>query len=401
MGKLDAVFRYFFNNLTRITSGGSFIPEIDGLRFIAIFPVVLHHLLGIYLLVSKRVAVGDGVWAAVSGQNWMVHLISHGNYGVQIFFVISGFILALPFARQHFGIGKAPAMKAYFLRRVSRLEPTYLINLAVIFSVYSFIYKLPALTMTPHLLATMSYLHNQIYAAVSTISDVTWSLEVEVQFYVLAPVLALVFKVPHMNLRRLLIMSVVIVWPALSVFDHPRIALSLINYIQYFACGFMLADIYLLDWKEKPVKTLTGDLIAIAGAAMLICSLFELLNVRNFLPSSILLFFVGVFTGKTCNYIFTRKVLVIIGGMCYTIYLYHNLIINYTLPRLVKVMPGSDSGSDLLLSFIPITVVVLVILLTVCSVLFVLFERPFMKKEWYRFKRKAVMPLAEPILSPE
>lgn len=385
--------RSMSERLTRVTSGGSFIPEIDGLRFIAIFPVVLHHMFGTFLVITKKMEESGGFnWATASKQNWLIHLISHGNYGVQVFFVISGFILALPFARQHFGIGKAPSMQAYFLRRISRLEPTYLINLSIIFLGYVMLYKLPAIPMVPHLLASMSYLHNQIYAAISTISDVTWSLEVEVQFYILAPVLSLVYKLSNRSLRRLVLLTFILAYPAFIPAGNPRISLSLIKFIHYFACGFLLADIYLLDWKEKPEKRFIGDLIGLVGLVLMGCALFEIVEINYFLPVSILLFFAGVFSGKLCNFIFTRKALVVVGGMCYTIYLYHYFLINNTLPRFINMMPDSYDKSDLLAGFAPVAVIVLAIVLIVCSILFALFERPFMQKEWYRLKRKSVAP---------
>jgi hypothetical protein len=91
--------------LSRVTSSGELIPEIDGLRFLAIASVLLHHTMSIYLRESGRSAVevqSQSVWAAASSQSWWVPLAYSGHFGVNLFFAISGFILALPFAKRSF-----------------------------------------------------------------------------------------------------------------------------------------------------------------------------------------------------------------------------------------------------------------------------------------------------------
>ena len=56
-----------------------------------------------------------------------------GFRGVELFFVISGFILGLPFAA-HYLKGAAPvSLRKYYLRRLTRLEPPYIVALLVLF----------------------------------------------------------------------------------------------------------------------------------------------------------------------------------------------------------------------------------------------------------------------------
>lgn len=64
----------------RITSSGSFIPEIDGLRFIAIASVVLYHLSG--FLTAKDV----NQYTDDLDYSFLKHLLSHGHLGVPLFF---------------------------------------------------------------------------------------------------------------------------------------------------------------------------------------------------------------------------------------------------------------------------------------------------------------------------
>jgi peptidoglycan/LPS O-acetylase OafA/YrhL len=125
----------------RITSNGTYIPEIDGLRFIAILAVVFLHCYGELL---DRMGIGV---KAMNDQPGLLRLLGHGGYGVEIFFAISGFILALPFARQYLQDGRKVRLPAYFLRRVTRLEPPYILWLLI-----RAILLLAAATLPLHLL---------------------------------------------------------------------------------------------------------------------------------------------------------------------------------------------------------------------------------------------------------
>jgi peptidoglycan/LPS O-acetylase OafA/YrhL len=86
-----------------------------------------------------------------------------------------------------------------------------------------------------------------------------------------------------------------------------------------------------------------------------------------------------------------------IGGMCYTIYLYHYLVISLvgrlTLPRIQSGGLGLALGLEIIF--------ILPVILAACGVLFVLFERPFMSRTWVeRFRAqvlrtKSTEPLAQ------
>jgi peptidoglycan/LPS O-acetylase OafA/YrhL len=79
--------------LSRV-SNQHFIPEIDGLRFLAIFLVILLH--AKTTLFKEFAGVFDKKELL---QNPLFYIIYHGDLGVKIFFSISGFILAMPFSK--------------------------------------------------------------------------------------------------------------------------------------------------------------------------------------------------------------------------------------------------------------------------------------------------------------
>lgn len=95
----------FLRHLTRIPASASYIPEIDGQRFLAIGSVVLIHL------------------------SFFKPWFTAGQLGVQLFFIISGFVFALPFARHAISDGRQVSVRNYFFRRLTRLAPPNLISL--------------------------------------------------------------------------------------------------------------------------------------------------------------------------------------------------------------------------------------------------------------------------------
>jgi len=79
----------------RETASTQFIPEIDGLRFLALALVIVYHLN--FIIGQGSAALQFDEQSQLTG--WTLNRISNGYQGVELFFVISGFILTLPFMR--------------------------------------------------------------------------------------------------------------------------------------------------------------------------------------------------------------------------------------------------------------------------------------------------------------
>ena len=177
---MESLAKQWTRRFSRITSGGNFIPEIDGLRFLAISSVLLFH--ASYALLRAY------EWDLGPGGKVVSNLFARGALGVELFFVISGFILAVPFARHFLEGAKNVDLPRYYLRRVTRLEPPYILTLILF---YMAAWLTHDAAMRGRLVSTffvrLFYLHGLYYQAAPVLNGVTWSLEIEVQFYLIVP----------------------------------------------------------------------------------------------------------------------------------------------------------------------------------------------------------------------
>lgn len=370
------------HTLSRVTSTGDLIPEVDGLRFIAISLVIFHHLVSIYLPDSGRAqhirSYAD--WMAVSELSWMVRLAYVGYFGVQLFFVISGFILALPFATRAFNDLPAPDLKSYYLRRVTRIEPPYVICLLLLFFLF-WLDNGDAAARIPNLLASLLYSHGLVYGSHSLVNNVAWSLEIEIQFYLLVPLLVRIFGWRRAAMRRGVLLAAILggAWLSSHVIypsGSSRLPLTLLNFLHYFLTGFLLVDLYLSYASRERKKSAAWDAATVASAAMMLATLMWADTLSYLLPLMIGVFFAGCYLGRLSNAFVRLRWIVIIGGMCYTIYLYHVTIIIRTLQYTGA---WSSVFRPLSVDLLMQAAVILPLLLAICACLFIVSEKPFMR----------------------
>lgn len=334
-------------NFRRITSSGHFIPQVDGCRFVAIAIVVLYHLDG------YRHGFHSG----------LVRPFDLGFRGVHLFFVLSGFILGLPFARHHLCGDPVVDLKKYFLRRVTRLEPPYVVSTLILFALVQVIHLSAAHgdVGLAHLFATLTYTHNIVYGTMSTINGVAWSLEVEIQFYCLMPLLAMLYRLP---LRRLAIACGIAGFAALSYLspDSPRLYMSLLGNLQFFGAGMLLADLYATG---MPKSSRWWDAVSLLWILVL------LLPGRPFmvaLPFLCVALYTAFFSGPLTSRIMSWSWITTIGGMCYSIYLLHDPIVWFAAKRISNPYLGAALG--------------LTAVLVSSIAFFLLIERPTMRPDW-------------------
>ncbi len=368
---------------TRETSGGELLRHVDGLRCIAILCVLVYHING--FTVAKTRHPHD----TTADTDPLCRVFAEGHVGVQLFFVISGFILALPFARQQVAGGRQVRLGDYFLRRLIRLEPPYLIALAIMTAAAVLVQGERLWDLLPHLLASTVYGHYLLYGRGSDILPVAWSLEIEAQFYLLAPLLAFVFKLPTSSLRRFAILLAIVTAGGLqSLAEYPAHSpmhgWTILSAIHWFLAGFLLADCHVAGDLEVPPRSGPWDVVGcVAWAALfLVVQQRFLLHVLG--PLLTLVAYAAAFKGRRTRRLLSHPAIYVVGGMCYTIYLYHGLLKaalgRVTIGLHASRFLGVDSAVQIAVLVPPI--------LAICGGLFLAFEKPFMSRSLFEAARR-------------
>lgn len=361
--------------LSRVTSGKAFVPEIDGLRFFAIGTVILYHL-------------GTTLKRAEKGleQDDLSFILGKGGLGVDVFFAISGFVLALPFAYHYLNKGKAVDLKSYFVRRLTRLEPPYIIALLVLFVAHILLKTDTPAALFPHLMASIFYIHSFVYDKWSVINPVAWSLEVEVQFYILAPVMALLFQIRNAAVRRSILIMLIVVASVCSIHFLPfikewHLRKSILVYIHLFLSGFLFADFYVAqaNYFGQKANSWLIDLVGIMGVVLLYtCRSFSEPVLQLGFSLGIILMFWAAFKGKFFNAFYSNRWIAIIGGMCYTLYLLHYPITKACIYYTHTISVSNSLGISILLQ----ALIVVPVVLLIAAIYFIFIEKPCMYKDW-------------------
>ena len=383
----------------RETVSTDFIPVIDGLRFLAIAMVVLFH---INAFVFERVVNQKLTFPSLFSAN---NFMALGYQGVQLFFVISGFILAVPFLREQFGLSeRKPSYKSYILRRITRLEPPYIIAILGCFALLAIFSrdKIPMDDLLLSLGSSLAYAANFVFPGEKPhINVVTWSLEIEVQYYLIAPfVVTALCSLKGKVARRAVILFAIVAFGAFSWWLEAVVQLrvvSLANYFQYFLAGILLCDVYLLD--RERLASLSHWTVALMGIGLLLAILLTdhalALDVRMKIlsPLMIMAFYLITFGNTLWNRVFSLPLVTLIGGMCYSIYLIHAPIVaiigRFVTPRL--------TFENFYVFFAVQSIVSLALILAASSVYFLCIEKPFMSRDWYkrfvaRFRGRETVP---------
>lgn len=380
------------NLFRRTTSTGTYYPEIDGLRFIAIALVVLYHLSD-RAIRSFKVQGGQDEWA-----NSVRDLFAMGDVGVHLFFAISGYIISKPFLDRYALQSTQPfSLKQYFLRRLTRLEPPYLLVMTGIFLFLSVSgyqtsiaksYYETSIPLWQSYLASLPYLHGIIFDAGSRLNPPAWSLELEVRFYILAPVLMIAyFSLRRYELARcILVVGVIgcVLSQAFMFGGHFKSNnFSLFSYIQYFVIGILLCDLHMRSRHEKPSRSgsISIDIMSIA-ALIVFARSHQWLGyypVRELVKLlCVIAIFYGAFHGHYFAMMLRKRFISLTGGMCYSIYLIHMPMMQVLVERFAHFLPVQNFALFLLIQ----AAVILPIILTTSAAFFLLVEKPCMQKDW-------------------
>ncbi len=369
----------------RETSVGELLRHVDGLRCIAILCVLLYH------INDYAVAKTPHPHDTTTDNDRLCRIFAEGHVGVQLFFMISGFILALPFARQHVAGGRQVRLGDYYLRRVIRLEPPYLIALAIMTALAVAVRGARLGDLLPHFLASAVYGHFFLYGRGSDILPVAWSLEIEAQFYLVAPLLAVVFRLRAASLRRSVIFLAIVAAGSLqSLATYPAHApmhgWTILSAIHWFLAGFLLADCQVSGDLDPGRRPAIWDAVGCAAWIGIFFVVQQRFCLHVLGPLLTLLAYAAAFKGRRSRRLLSHPAVYIVGGMCYTIYLYHGVLISMLGRKTIGLHASRFLGIESLVQIAVLTPPIIAI----CGCLFLAFEKPFMSRSLFERARHSL-----------
>ena len=372
--------------------------HIDGLRALAVLSVVLFHL--------------DVSW------------FKSGFLGVDIFFVISGFLITSIIIRDL--ENKNFSIKNFYLRRMRRILPALIVVL-IFSTVFAWLILLPedlknyskSLVSALGSFSNLYFFKSLNFGYFSTDATVipllhTWSLGIEEQFYIFWP-LFLIFafnlyigigwkdKQSLSNYNKLIIVSIVLFCLSLFCFRYFSY-FQISNYFEqekfyYFPLtrafellfGCMLA-IYLT--KHKPIRN--GIILEILSFVSIILMLYPVLFKEVPYPSNwtiiacigaVLYIYAGCNQSYSTlvNKMLSVKPIVFIGLISYSLYLWHWPIIAYLNYLSIEKT-----------HFVKLIVLVISIILATITYLYV--EKPFRHKFKFSFVKTLMVLWIMPIV---
>ena len=348
------------------------IQAIEGLRGVAVLWVLVFH----YVVVRSG-GFHDPFVEWFDGSRPLHVVVRYGFLGVDLFFLITGFLLVLPWFK-HAAEGRAqPAARGFYWRRIKRIVPAYYVQLMVLFFVFVPLIN-PDLwrSASSFVLANLGlhtlFLHQLTpYSSASlSINGALWTLTLEAQYYVLLPLVAAWFvRAPMVAAGTF--MATALLWQSLAAHDlAPLISIyatigarwnipeadlrhlaatQLPAYLGHFALGILCGRAWLRhrDMTANRVASLMLGALAVGALASLYAALAGgaafFGEHAGFVFPILMAIFIWAAVSRNPAWggrLLGMPPLAFIGRVSYSMYLYH-------LPLLLlfnKYMPGGLDG---------------------------------------------------------
>tara|TARA_B100000795_G_scaffold10935_1_gene7655 strand:- start:49 stop:2088 length:2040 start_codon:yes stop_codon:yes gene_type:complete len=294
--------------------------EIDGFRALAILPVVFYH----------------------AG----IKLFSGGFVGVDVFFVISGYLITNIILSDI--ENKKFSLKNFYERRARRILPALLL-VSVICIPFSFLFfkDIYLLEFARSLVSLIFFSSNFLFWSESGYFNTntefkplthTWSLSVEEQFYILFPIILLFlfnfFKF-FTKIFFIILFTLSLLFCVWGSFNYPNATFYLLPFRGWEIILGVLTAIYLYENKIK-FKKVYNEFFSIIGFCLIFISIIFLDSKTVFPGYVALLPTIGTVLlitfcrkGTTLYKVFTIKYLINLGLISYSLYLWHQPILAF------------------------------------------------------------------------
>ncbi|MFZ0266647.1 acyltransferase family protein [Caulobacter sp.] len=307
--------------------------DIDGLRAIAVLSVVVYH----------------------AGQNCGLHWLPGGYIGVDIFFVISGFLITNLIVNDL--EGSRFSLVDFWNRRIKRIFPALFVVLATT-ALAAYFVLIPSefaafgrSLQATALFFSNVYFANQIGYFAGGAEDQpllhTWSLSVEEQFYIIWPVA--LWALVKLGLRRWLLLIIALGWIgsfALSVWFLPSKPEGVFFLLPTRAWELLTGALLAVARLPAPKSRVVSELASAVGLALIGYALITYKAAVTPFPGAnalapclgaALMIYGGSREGSLGNRLLSLRPMVFVGLISYSLYLWHWPLL--VLPRLYLLRP--------------------------------------------------------------
>lgn len=244
------------------------VDTCDGLRALAILIVGWFHIWQQSWLYPELVILGHGIS--------FDPLVRSGYMWVDAMILISGFCLYLPWARAAREGSALPGTADFYIRRLSRVHPSYLLAVAVMLAVALATHAYYTRAHMLHdLFAHLTYTHTLFYESYygTLLGGSLWTLGVEMQFYALFPLLARAFlRAPLLTFACMTGGSLAFrAYVGANVADYTLYFNQLPAYMDTFALGMAAAAVHvsLAERRRGPVSRIVCSALIIPVCGLL------------------------------------------------------------------------------------------------------------------------------------
>jgi len=279
--------------------------DVQGLRAVAVLAVLAYHT--------------DSVW------------LKAGFVGVDVFFVISGFIITALLTEPEYKIH----LLSFYKNRIKRIVPAYAVMLAVVCAVSSVLFLSSNFELFHQSLKSSALFFSNHYFAdfgsyfAPRVEELpllhTWSLAIEMQFYLFFPLLILCLPQPWRVPGLSLIAAILFLWSGMSGPSSEQSGhyFSLLARVPEFMVGAVLA----VALRDRELPASLSTFLGLLGASVLATS-FLLIDKAHFpgflsvVPCIGAALVIAARRGPVSSLLSSRP-LVWVGAISYSLYLWH------------------------------------------------------------------------------
>jgi len=345
--------------------------QLDSLRGLAAFFVFLSHY---FLLFNIYPATSAAIKASPLG------ILINGNSAVMFFFVLSGFVLSLPFIENK----KTLSLSEFYIKRIFRIYPAYIAAIILAVVLKTFVYHSSEMShfsdwlrgfwqwkwdaqYYKEMLKTLLLVGPNFNADI--IDPVIWSLVVEMKMSFLLPFFIVVASKSNLTFNILFFLVVI-----MFTYSHA------FGYLEVFYLGVIIAK-----YREKLISRMKAvSRLQLLGISLMLVFLYNI-NFEFYKPYGDSVHIFGYFwrnsvtaiacaaiivmalSNKKLDAVLQKRPLIFLGDISYSFYLIH-------LPILITLCSWFSSGS--VISYVIIFLLDIAISFTVSYIFFKMIELP-------------------------